>query len=125
MTDSSDLQTSGCPTAVDAPPFAAPWEARAFALTVTLHKAGLFEWREWAEMLSQQIAVADQQPEDHRHSYYESWLMALERMLMEKNLASPELLTKVAEETLHNWPHPDHAPRRTPVTISPAQPGSK
>jgi nitrile hydratase accessory protein len=107
------------------PPFAAPWQARAFALTVALHKAGLFAWREWAEILSQQIAAADHQHDGHTPSYYECWLAALERILVEKNLASPEILRKTADETLRDWPRPDHTPRREPVTVARAHAGDK
>src|ERR1700724_2337925 len=38
--------------------FQEPWEARAFAITVALHKAGVFTWKDWAAALSQEIGSA-------------------------------------------------------------------
>ena len=40
------------PSFDEAPVFAEPWEAQAFALVVELHKQGAFSWIEWAETLS-------------------------------------------------------------------------
>ena len=42
----------------DGPVFDAPWQAQAFSLVVNLHKAGLFEWKTWAEIFSAEIAAA-------------------------------------------------------------------
>lgn len=39
-------------------PFAEPWQARAFALTVHLQERGLFTWTEWTEALGAVIASA-------------------------------------------------------------------
>ena len=33
------------------PVFSAPWEAQAFAMTLSLHARGVFTWREWADVL--------------------------------------------------------------------------
>jgi len=35
----------------EGPAFREPWEARAFAMVIKLHEAGLFTWPEWAETL--------------------------------------------------------------------------
>ena len=43
----------------EAPPFAEPWEAQAFALTLQLYEAGHFTWREWADTLAAVLKDAD------------------------------------------------------------------
>jgi hypothetical protein len=35
----------------DSPVFAAPWQAQAFAMALTLQQRGILAWAEWAEML--------------------------------------------------------------------------
>lgn len=37
--------------------FAAPWEARAFAIVVSLSQAGHFTWSEWVEHFSAEVAL--------------------------------------------------------------------
>ncbi len=37
------------------PVFNEPWQAQAFAMTVQLHEAGAFSWREWSERLASEI----------------------------------------------------------------------
>ena len=41
--------------------FAEPWEARAFAITVSLHERGLYSWAEWADALATRIKAAQEQ----------------------------------------------------------------
>ena len=67
------------------PVFREPWEARAFALAVSLHERGVFTWPEWAQALGAQIAAA---PADDDWHYYEHWLSALERLLADKGLTA-------------------------------------
>ena len=56
----ADLQACpGLPAGDDnAPVFAEPWMAQAFAMVLQLHQKGLFTWPEWAAALSAQIAAA-------------------------------------------------------------------
>ena len=49
---------SEMPCDLDGPTFSAPWEAQAFAMAVRLHEAGVFEWTEWAVVLSSEIERA-------------------------------------------------------------------
>ena len=75
--------------AADAPPFAEPWQAQAFALTLKLHEAGHFTWREWADTLGAVLAEADTaDPSDDGSAYYRHWLTALERLTDAKELSS-------------------------------------
>ncbi|WP_051242651.1 nitrile hydratase accessory protein [Stappia stellulata] len=77
------------PRAQDEPVFRAPWEARAFALAVSLHAQGLFTWSEWAETLSATIRAAQAAGDpDCGDSYYRHWLAALERLVTERNVTT-------------------------------------
>lgn len=76
--------------------FQAPWEGRAFGAAVALYDAGRFDWREFADRLIAEIASEGDQggPE----TYYERWLAALERLLLERGLISaPELEARTRE----------------------------
>lgn len=73
----------------DAPPFAEPWEAQAFALTLQLYEAGHFTWREWADTLGAVLKEADaKNPSDDGRDYYRHWLVALERLTDAKRLSN-------------------------------------
>lgn len=88
-------------------PFAAPWQAQAFAMTVALHQAGLFTWSEWAATLGRMLQGAAADGSD----YYDRWLLALEALLAEKGQAAPaeidalaDLWTRAALATPHGQP---------------------
>ncbi len=73
----------------DLPPFAEPWEAQAFALTLQLYEAGHFTWREWADTLGEVLKEADTaNPSDDGSDCYRHWLVALERLTDAKNLST-------------------------------------
>ena len=73
------------------PVFTAPWEAHAFALTVKLHEQGLFSWVEWSNSLGKAIAAEAEAPD------YESWLKALESLVLEKGIIeAQELMLGIA-----------------------------
>jgi nitrile hydratase accessory protein len=85
------------------PVFAAPWEARAFALAVLLRDRGLFSGGRWAEALGAECAGGG--------PYYEAWLRALERLLAETGVAQAgevsglaEAWARAAEATPHGTP---------------------
>lgn len=75
-----------------APPFSAPWQAQAFALTLALHEKGLFTWPEWTEALSAEIRARGSDPSDDGSRYYDHWLAALEGLVTAKQAATPERL---------------------------------
>ncbi len=90
----------------DGPIFREPWEAQAFAMTVSLHKSGLFTWETWTQTIGALIA-ADESPDKTGERYYQYWLRALEQLVAEKTPISPDQL-----ETRKNaW---DRAARATP-----------
>jgi nitrile hydratase accessory protein len=87
-------------------PFTEPWQAQAFAMTISLHQSGLFSWSEWAQTLSAELKApgADQAGGD----YYDHWLAALEKMLAAKGIASAgeiETLTAAWHRAAHATPH--------------------
>ena len=92
----------------EGPVFNAPWEAQAFAMTVSLHAAGAFTWREWADALAAELsaAAAHGEPDDGSH-YYEHWLTALEKLIRAKGVVPAQEL----ERRLDEW---DAAVRATP-----------
>jgi len=78
------------PCAENTPVFAAPWEASAFAMVLALYGAGQFEWREWVELLSAEIAAAE--PDPTGALYYKLWTRALERLLGRLGLLTPDAI---------------------------------
>lgn len=70
------------------PVFNEPWEAQAFALTVSLHQREVFSWAEWAESLSREIHSGTERP------YYRHWLAALEDLLARKNITTAEIIAR-------------------------------
>jgi nitrile hydratase accessory protein len=76
--------------------FAAPWEARAFGIAVTLHDGGLYAWRDFSQGLAAEIAAAERQGTSA--PYYERWLTTLEKLAMAKGIITPaELQQRLAE----------------------------
>ncbi len=102
----------GQPLAGDDPVFHEPWEARVFALAVSLNQNGVFTWTEWAAALSARIEKAQRDGDpDLGDTYYCHWTEALEALVAEKGLSSaPELARhqgawrSAAERTPHGQP---------------------
>jgi nitrile hydratase accessory protein len=71
--------------------FDEPWQAQLFALTVKLSEAGHFAWTEWTERFGAELK--------HDRPYYDTWLVTLEKLLVERGLASPAALADLK----HAW----------------------
>jgi nitrile hydratase accessory protein len=96
------------PQTEDGPTFAEPWQAQAFAIVVFLHARGTFTWKEWAERLVKQIAAAQAAGDpDLGDTYYDHWLRALEKVVVEKKILDQVMLTQRHDA----W---DRAARATP-----------
>jgi nitrile hydratase accessory protein len=99
------------------PVFRAPWEAQAFAMALSLHERGLFTWGEWAATLGAEIQRAQAAGDpDRGDTYYRHWLAALERIVIEKGVAMPDLLAR----TRAAWDHAaDRTPHGQPIKLTP------
>jgi nitrile hydratase accessory protein len=96
------------PTGHDGLVFAEPWQAHAFAMTLQLHEKGVFTWPEWAAALTHEIRQAQALGDpDDGHQYYLHWLNALERMVIEHQLGTPDQI----HDLEHAW---EDAASRTP-----------
>jgi nitrile hydratase accessory protein len=92
--------------------FAEPWQAHAFAMAVQLHERGLFTWPEWAAALTAEIRAgqADGQidaGDDDGRLYYTHWLNALEKLVIARQVGTPEQIHALE----HAW---EAAAERTP-----------
>ncbi len=80
------------PTSAGEPVFAEPWEGRAFGLALDLVEQRGWSWEAFRERLIAAIAEAP------RRAYYESWVVALERLVAEHELVS---VADLASERAH------------------------
>src|SRR5690348_3633813 len=81
----------GVPRDENGPVFREPWEARAFAMALSLHERGLFTWTEWAETLGEEIKRAQAAGDpDTGETYYLHWLATLERLVATKGVATSD-----------------------------------
>jgi nitrile hydratase accessory protein len=111
-------------TEVEATVFAEPWEARAFAIALTLSGGKGFSWNEFRERLIAEIAQADVAHEggagtdDNPGQYYECWLAALEQVLCAKSLLGAEEIERRAAAIAASPPAPTKAQSRGPIKIA-------
>ena len=102
-------------------PFDAPWQARAFAVVVGLHRSGRLDWPAWTAALGRHIASDPGRP------YHEAWLAAAEEVAAEilgtTGAAISVRLHALAHAQDHAHDHgdgPHHPVARHPVAVSPA-----
>ena len=107
----------GIPQDAQGPVFREPWQAQAFAMTLALHAAGLFEWTEWAAILGAEIKKAQAAGDpDTGETYYRHWLAALERIVAEKGVTTRETLV----HHRNAWEHAaDRTPHGTAIELMP------
>ena len=79
--------------------FEAPWQSRLFGLTMSLQRAGVFEWEEFRRLLIVEIGDWERSARSQDGwSYYERWQAAFEKLLAAKGLcASGEIGERTAE----------------------------
>jgi nitrile hydratase accessory protein len=96
--------------------FEEPWQARAFAMRMTLQETGLFTAAEWSSTLGSEIALAQLAGDpDDGSTHYEHWLGALERLVAAKGAITPELL----ESRRASWDRAAKAtPHGQPITLA-------
>jgi nitrile hydratase accessory protein len=71
--------------------FRAPWEGRAFGLAVVLNEKGAYTWDDFRAGLVEQISSGEP-------DYYESWLRALESLLVAHRIITPQEVEERAAE---------------------------
>ena len=107
----------GIPCDAEGPVFREPWEAQAFAMALALHDTGVFTWPEWAATLGEEIkrAQASGDP-DTGETYYHHWLAALERLVAQKGVTTPEALARYHDA----WDRAaDRTPHGRPIELRP------
>jgi nitrile hydratase accessory protein len=88
--------------------FDEPWQAHAFAMTLSLHERGVFTWPEWSNALSQEISRGGE-------TYYRHWLRALEALVAAKGVASNDELTRLQQA----WRHAaERTPHGAPIVLA-------
>jgi nitrile hydratase accessory protein len=70
------------------PVFAAPWEGRAFAMALDVVERAGVPWEEFRRRL---VAAIDDDPQ---RPYYESWVVALERLVLETAAVTTEAIAR-------------------------------
>ena len=108
----------GVPHDQDGPVFREPWEARAFAMALALHEAGVFTWKEWATTLGEEIKRAQAAGDpDTGETYYRHWLATLERLVAAKGVTTSELLHRYRDA----WDRAcDRTPHGKPIELTAA-----
>ena len=93
----------------DGPVFAAPWQAQAFALAVTLSEQGHFTWKEWTGALADELraAAARGEPDDGSR-YYHHWVAVLERLVTARGLTDAPALDTRKEAWADAYRHTPH-----------------
>jgi nitrile hydratase accessory protein len=99
------------------PVFREPWEAQAFAMTLTLHERGVFSWPEWTVFLADEIQRAQCAGDpDNGETYYRHWLAALERIVVSKGVATNAMLERYRDA----WDAAaDRTPHGNPIELRP------
>jgi nitrile hydratase accessory protein len=92
----SALLTKALPICVDGDmKFSEPWEAKAFAIIVKMAQSGYFTWADWVECFSKEVAAATavEVGGGKAKTYYEQWLTAAEKLMIEKGITSQAQLS--------------------------------
>ena len=75
----------------NAPAFREPWQAKAFAFVVLLHREGHFTWDDWVRTLAKVIDASPQRAdEDAELAYHRQFLTALEKIVATRGLTTAE-----------------------------------
>jgi nitrile hydratase accessory protein len=115
--ESAPVAVPEMPSDSGGPVFGEPWEAQAFAITLALHRRGLFTWTEWSGRLAAEIkrAQAGGDP-DTGETYYRHWLAALERLVADKRLSDQAEFASYRDA----WKRAaDRTPHGTPIELAP------
>jgi nitrile hydratase accessory protein len=116
MTEGADPAVAD-PSAPAAPPrsngelvFEEPWESRAFGVAVALHDAGVIDFEAFRVRLVEEIGAWEESRggAGEAYRYYERWLAALERTLLDAGLVDAEHVDVARAALEHEWAHDRH-----------------
>lgn len=79
------------------PRFDEPWQRRAFGLAVALAEFGHYRWEDFQRELIAAVAAWEETPEHERGpwSYYDRWLEALHRVLVDSGMITGDEIDAV------------------------------
>jgi nitrile hydratase accessory protein len=99
----------GCPGPPAMPPFAEPWHAQLFALTVYLNETGLFAWPDWAQRFGATLKQHGlTKTLDGGDDYFTAWLETLEALVQEQGharMSDLSALKQAWEDAYLRTPH--------------------
>jgi nitrile hydratase accessory protein len=98
--------------------FGHPWQIRAFAMAIAMHKSGVFEWPEFQKRLITSIGEWECHDGDMTNwRYYDHWMEALEQIAMAKGIVADSELETRAGQILANPAANHHGAVREPVNV--------
>ncbi len=104
--------------------FDEPWEIRAFALAVSAHQAGQFDWSQFQGALIASIRAWEKESpslDDPTWSYYDHWVAALESVLRGQGMLQQDALDDRTRDILATPANRNHHEAHTePIAVDPA-----
>ena len=101
----------------DGPVFVEPWQAQVFAVVVDLIDSEKVTREEWADRLGSELKEAEERGEyDSAARYYDHWIAALEKLVVDKDLAEWKVHRRAGHRRVHGGhrggvdPTADHDP---------------
>lgn len=105
-------------TGAEAPPrsngelvFEEPWQARVFGVAVGLVREQELDWEEFPGRLIEEIAAWEREhpgAAGDAYGYYERWYSALERLVLERGLATRAEIDQEVQHVLAEDEHDHH-----------------
>jgi nitrile hydratase accessory protein len=81
------------------PVFHSPWEAKAFAMVNHLAAKAHCSWSEWTDYLTAEITATEQDAPGSK-AYYEQWMAACEKLLIEKGIIEAQAINQRVDDLI-------------------------
>ncbi|MFB4163280.1 nitrile hydratase accessory protein [Alteribacillus sp. JSM 102045] len=82
--------------------FQEPWESRSFGMALALYEKELYtSWDDFRNLLIQEIDAWEKQKGNSDWNYYEHWLAALERLVVETGMVDKQEVEVLTKEFLN------------------------
>ena len=100
MSNQSNFSLPFINTSRDDIVFQSPWHSQLFAITVQLSEQGNFLWTEFVEIFGESLNQARLKIKslDGNDNYFNCWLNALEKIIVDKNIGSLQSLSLLKED---------------------------